>query len=158
MVKAACTNATIMIMVIMATAFGRMLTIEQIPALITQSITAISDSPVLILLLVNVLLLVVGMFMEPVAAILILTPILLPIMKTIGIDPIHFGVIMTCNLAIGFCTPPVGINLFIASSIADTPVEKIINKVIPFFIVMIVSMLIVSFVPQLSLFLPGLMQ
>ncbi len=157
LVKAATTNATIMIMVIMATAFGRLLTMQQVPATITSYITSISSEPILILILINMLLLIVGMFMEPVAAIIILTPILLPIVKTIGVDPVHFGVIMTCNLAIGFCTPPIGINLFVSSSIAGVSVDKIMHKVLPYFFAMIISLLIITFIPSISLFLPSLM-
>ncbi|WP_424987167.1 TRAP transporter large permease [Microbulbifer sp. S227A] len=151
LVRSGRTTATIMIMVAMAFAFGRFLTIESVPADMAALITGATTNPVAVLLLLNLVLLVAGMFLEPVAAIIILAPILLPIAKSVGVDPVHFGIIMTCNLAIGFCTPPVGINLFIASSIAQVPVEAVIRKVLPFMIAMFVSMALVTFLPALSL-------
>lgn len=151
LVRSGRTTATIMIMVAMAFAFGRFLTIESVPADMAELITGATTNPIAILLLLNLVLLVAGMFLEPVAAIIILAPILLPIAKSAGVDPVHFGIIMTCNLAIGFCTPPVGINLFIASSIAKAPVEAVIRKVLPFMIAMFISMALVTFLPALSL-------
>ena len=156
LVRSATTTATIMVMVAMAFAFGRFLTIEGIPGDLAELITGATESPVVILLLFNLVLLITGMFLEPVAAIIILAPILLPIAKSVGVDPVHFGIIVTCNLAIGFCTPPVGINLFIASSIARVPVEAVVLRVLPFMLAMLVSMALVTFVPSISLFLPSL--
>lgn len=156
LVRSGTMTASIMIMVAMAFAFGRFLTIEGIPGAIADLITGTTQNPVLILLLLNLVLLVTGMFLEPVAAIIILTPILLPVAVSAGVDPVHFGIILTCNLAIGFCTPPVGINLFIASSIAKVPVEAVVVRVFPFMISMLISMGIVTFVPEISLVLTSL--
>ncbi|WP_417269947.1 MULTISPECIES: TRAP transporter large permease [Alphaproteobacteria] len=151
LVRSGRTTATIMIMVAMAFAFGRFLTIESVPADMAALITGATSNPIAVLLLLNLVLLVAGMFLEPVAAIIILAPILVPIATSVGVDPVHFGIIMTCNLAIGFCTPPVGINLFVASSIAKVPVEAVIRKVLPFIVAMFVSMALVTFIPKLSL-------
>ncbi|KFB11460.1 TRAP dicarboxylate transporter subunit DctM [Nitratireductor basaltis] len=140
-----------MVMVAMAFAFGRFLTIEGVPSDLAALITNATTEPIAVLLLLNLVLLVAGMFLEPVAAIIILAPILLPIAQSVGVDPIHFGIIMTCNLTIGFCTPPVGINLFVASSIAKVPVEDVIRRILPFMVAMFISMALVLFVPELSL-------
>ena len=156
LVRSGTMTATIMIMVAMAFAFGRFLTIEGIPGALAGAISGASDSPVAILLMLNAVLLITGMFLEPVAAIIILTPILLPVAKSAGVDPVHFGIIVTCNLAIGFCTPPVGINLFIASSIARVPVEAVVARVAPFMVSMLIAMALVTFVPAISLLLPAL--
>ncbi|MTI15976.1 TRAP transporter large permease [Rhodobacteraceae bacterium RKSG542] len=156
LIKSGMVSATVMIMVVMAFAFGRLLTIQQVPVHLAEFIMDISNNMFIIMLLINLLLLVVGMFMEPVAAIIILAPILLPVATSVGVDPMHFGIIMTCNLAIGFCTPPVGINLFVASTISGVKVEAIIRKVVPFLYAMMVSMLLVTYVPQLSTLLPSL--
>ncbi len=152
--RSSMTAATCLIMVVMAFSFGRLLTIEQIPNQVAQFIVQLSDNKLVIIAAVNVLLLLVGMFMETIAAIIILTPILLPIMISIGVDPVHFGVILTCNLAIGFCTPPLGVNLFVASGIGDTPIEKIVSAIIPFLMVMLIALFLVSNIPALSLWLP----
>ena len=157
LVKAGLTAATVLVMVVMASAFGRLLTLQRVPVQVANFIIAISDNPIVILLLINLMLLVVGMFMETIASIIILTPILLPIIKNLGVDPIHFGVIMTVNLAIGFCTPPLGANLFIATGVGNVTLEKLIKAIIPFLIAMIVMLLVTTFVPQLSTFLPGLL-
>ena len=117
------TTGTIMIIVAAAAIFGRILALEQIPNQVAQAVTAVSDNPIVFLLLVNLLLLIVGCFMETIAAVIILTPILLPLAIGLGIDPIHFGIIMIVNLSIGFITPPLGINLFVASGISDLKIE-----------------------------------
>lgn len=156
LVRSSVVSGTVMLIVVMAFAFGRLLAIQQVPSLMVSLMSGVSTNPLIILLLINFILLIVGCFMEPVAAILILTPILLPVVTSLGVDVVHFGIIITCNLAIGFCTPPVGINLFVASSIAKIPVEHIIRKLPPFFVSMLVSMAIVTYVPAVSLYLPSL--
>lgn len=155
-VDSALTTATVLIIVGTATAFGRFLTIEQIPTKVAQGILAISTNPTVIILLIAALLLVVGMFMDTLAAIIILTPILLPIAIQIGYDPIHFGIIMVVNLAIGFITPPLGVNLFVASGISGLSIESLSRAVTPFIIGMLFTLMLITFVPQLSLFLVGL--
>ncbi len=154
--KSALTSGTILVLVIMATAFGRMVTIAQIPTQLATSMTALSDNPIIILLLINVLLLVIGMFMETISSIIIMTPILLPVATALGVDPIVFGVILTVNLAIGFCTPPLGVNLFVASSISGVSIERLSMAILPFFAGMILLLLLITYVPAISLALPSL--
>ena len=155
--KSALTSVVCIIMVVMASSFGRLLTLQRVPVDLANFIISISNNAVLVLLLINIMLLIAGMFMETIALIIILTPILLPIATQVGIDPMHFGVIMTVNLAIGFCTPPLGANLFIATSIADVKLEDLIKKIIPFLFSMIISLMLVTYIPALSLWLPSLM-
>lgn len=154
--KSAMTSGTILILVIMATAFGRMVTIAQIPTQLATSMTALSDNPIIILLLINVLLLVIGMFMETISSIIIMTPILLPVATALGVDPIVFGVILTVNLAIGFCTPPLGVNLFVASSISGVSIERLSMAILPFFAGMLLLLMLITYVPAISLALPSL--
>jgi len=136
-----------------AVAFGRVMAMLQIPQMVASFITSTFSSKVALLLVINVFLLIVGMLMETNAAILILTPILLPVMTAFGMDPIHFGIMMTVNLAIGFVTPPVGVNLFVASSMTGVPVMTIAKKAIPFMVMFLLALLVITFVPQLSLIL-----
>ena len=158
MVNSASTSSTIILLIAMATIFGRILTLENIPAQIATAIMSISENRIVILLLLNVLLLIVGMFMEALAAIVILTPLLLPIAMEIGVDPIHFGLIMVVNLAIGFITPPVGVNLFVASGISKQRMEDISKTIVPMLLLMIAALLVVTFVPGISMWLPNMMK
>ncbi|OLO26386.1 C4-dicarboxylate ABC transporter permease [Alkalihalophilus pseudofirmus] len=151
-IDAALTTATILIIVGTATAFGRLLTIEQIPNQVAQAMLSISESPIILILLITILLLIVGCFMDTLAAIIILTPILLPIAVNLGYDPIHFGIIMVVNLAIGFITPPLGVNLFVGSGISGLSIEQISRAIVPFFLVMVFTLLLIVFIPQLSMF------
>lgn len=150
------TSGTILILVIMATAFGRLITLARIPSELATTITSLSDNPIIILLLINVLLLIIGMFMETISSIIIMTPILLPVATALGVDPIVFGVILTVNLAIGFCTPPLGVNLFVASGISKVSIESLSRAILPFFLGMLVLLLLVTYVPAISLALPSL--
>ena len=152
------TTATAMIILGAATALGRILTMEQIPVRLAGWIMSFTDSKILILLLINILLLVVGCFMETLSAILILAPILLPLAKAVGVDPIHFGIIMIVNLAIGFITPPVGVNLFVACGIAKIPLEAISKAIAKPLAVMLIVLMLITFIPQISLLLPGFMR
>ncbi|MEQ8341786.1 MULTISPECIES: TRAP transporter large permease [Marinovum] len=154
--ESARTSGMILVLVIMATAFGRVITLAQIPADLAGWLTGLSDNPIIILLLINVLLLIIGMFMETISSIIIMTPILLPVATALGVDPIAFGVIMTVNLAIGFCTPPLGVNLFVASGISGVSIEKLSRAILPFFAGMIVLLMLITYVPSLSLALPAL--
>ena len=104
-----------------------------------------------ILIIINLFLLLVGMVMDTTPAILILTPILLPIVTQVGVDPIHFGIIMVVNLAIGFVTPPIGVNLFVASSLTDVPVMEIAKKAVPMILCFLVALILITFIPQISL-------
>ncbi|WP_439839407.1 TRAP transporter large permease [Aeromonas caviae] len=155
--NAGLTSATVLVMVVMASSFGRLLTLERVPVEVADFIISISKNPIVVLLLINLMLLVVGMFMETIASIIILTPILLPIVTALGVDPIHFGVIMTVNLAIGFCTPPLGANLFVATGVANISLEDLVKSLNPFLIAMFIMLMIVTYVPSLSLFLPSLL-
>lgn len=151
------TTAIIMVIIANAGVFGWILTRERVPQTVAESFLNFTESPIIFLLLINVLLLFVGMIFETAAAIIILAPILTPIAIMVGIDPIHFGMIMVVNLAIGMVTPPVGVNLFVASSIAGTSLERISRAVVPFVLLLIVNVLIISFVPAISTFLPSLL-
>lgn len=134
-----------------STAFSRVLTLMQVPQTVSEFISSNFQSPVVILLIINIFLLFVGMVMDTTPAILILTPILLPIVTEIGVDPVHFGVIMVVNLAIGFVTPPIGVNLFVASSLTDVPVMTIAKKAIPMIGYFLIALLLITFIPALSL-------
>ena len=150
------TTATTMVILGCASAFTKIIMVEQIPALITNGFLSLTSNGVVLLILINILLLIVGCFMDTTPAILVLAPILMPIAKTIGLDPVHFGLIMVVNLAIGFTTPPLGINLFVASRISNSPMEVILKGIVPFLIIMIINLLIISFIPQIVMFLPNL--
>ncbi|MFS0820231.1 TRAP transporter large permease [Bacillus sp. 1P02SD] len=151
-IQSAVTSAVIMFIIACASIFGFILTREQIPLQITNTLLEISSNPIIVLIIINVILLIVGTFLETSAAIIIMAPILLPVVTAVGIDPVHFGIIMVVNLAIGFITPPVGINLFVASNIANLRLEKVVRAIIPFLIMLIVDIIIISFVPEISLF------
>ncbi|MGM0874570.1 MAG: TRAP transporter large permease [Bacillota bacterium] len=150
-VDSALTTATVLVIVGAATAFGRLLTIEQIPNQIANAMMSISNEPIIIMMLITLLLLIVGCFMDTIAAIIILTPILLPVALQIGYDPIHFGIIMIVNLAIGFITPPLGVNLFVGAGISGLSLEQLSKAIVPFFVAMVITLLIIIVIPQLSL-------
>ena len=152
------TTATTMVILGCATAFSKVITLEQIPTMVANGLMAISSNKIVILLLINLLLLIVGCFMDTTPAILILAPILMPVAASIGVDPIHFGLIMVTNLAIGFITPPLGINLFVASRIADSPMEVILKGIVPFILVMLFCLTLITYVPDIVMFLPNLMK
>ena len=152
------TTATTMVILGCATAFSKVITLEQIPTMVANGLMAISSNKIVILLLINLLLLIVGCFMDTTPAILILAPILMPVAASIGVDPIHFGLIMVTNLAIGFITPPLGINLFVASRIADSPMEVILKGIMPFIAVMLLCLMLITFIPEIVMFLPNLMK
>ncbi|CAH7198416.1 C4-dicarboxylate ABC transporter permease [Vibrio chagasii] len=137
--------------------FGRILTLERLPTEIAQFILSITENKLLILLCITALLLIVGTFMETLAAIVILTPILLPIVTALGMDPIHFGIVMIVNLAIGFVTPPLGANLFMASQVGNVPIESLSRAILGWIGAMLVALMIITFVPAISLLLPELL-
>lgn len=152
------TTATTMVILGCATAFSKVITLEQIPTMVANGLMAISSNKIIILLLINLLLLIVGCFMDTTPAILILAPILMPVAASLGVDPIHFGLIMVTNLAIGFITPPLGINLFVASRIADSPMEVILKGIVPFILVMLFCLALITYIPDIVMFLPNLMK
>lgn len=150
----ALTSATIMLIVGTATIFGRALAIEGVPVLLANAITSSVDQVWILLLAINVVLLVVGTFMETIAAIIILTPILLPLVTALGVSPEHFGIMMIVNLAIGMVTPPVGVNLFVASRVSGLTLETVIKgAIVPTFL-MILVLLVITYVPAITLALP----
>ena len=135
--------------------FAYLLSIERIPATIAQFITGISENMIITMLIISAFLLVVGMFIDTISSVVILTPILLPVVEAVGMDPNSFGVFMVCNLAVGYVTPPLGVNLFVASHISKVSIEKISRALIPFIIAMIVVIIILILIPQLTLFIPN---
>ncbi len=151
MIEAIKTFTPILFILAASTAFSRVLTLMQVPQTVSEFILNNFHSPVAILLVINVFLLIVGMVMDTTPAILILTPILMPIIEAIGMDPIQFGVIMVVNLAIGFVTPPIGVNLFVASSLTDVPVVDIAKHAMPMVIIFLIALLLITFIPALSL-------
>ncbi|WP_305368935.1 TRAP transporter large permease [Photobacterium leiognathi] len=127
-----------------------------IPYMIADALLAVSENPLIILLIINVILLIVGIFMDMTPAVLIFTPIFLPIVLDMGVDPVHFGIMMTFNLAIGLCTPPVGSALFVGCSVANISIDKVIKPLLPFYAALFLALLAITFIPQISLLLPQL--
>ena len=158
LVNSASMSAMIMFIIANAMMFAFLLTTERIPVHIADWIIAQDLAPWLFLIAVNILLLVVGMFMEPSAAILILAPLLLPAALDLGVDPIHLGIIMVMNLEVGMITPPMGLNLFVAAGISRLPMGEVIRGVLPFSAVLLASLFLVTYVPQISLFLVDLLK
>ncbi len=155
LISSAKTSSMIIVLMAMAQIFGSIMSIERIPTMVANFILGLSSSKIMILLMINILLLIVGTFMEALAAIIILVPLLLPIVTQLGVDPIHFGVVMVLNLAIGFVTPPVGVNLFVASGISNVKLASIARAAFPMLGLMILVLLVVTYFPPLSLFLPA---
>ncbi|MFM1654738.1 TRAP transporter large permease [Brevibacillus sp. B_LB10_24] len=150
------TTSIVMFIIANAGLFGWILSRESVPQMVGDFFATISTNPFVFLLLVNLLLFIVGMFFETGASIIILAPLLTPVAMQFGIDPVHFGLVMIVNLAMGMCTPPVGVNLFISCQIAKISLEEITKGVLPFLFVLIVDLLLVSYIPQISLWLPHL--
>ena len=155
LVKTGVITASIMIIIATAGIFGWTLTMERIPQMIAQGLLSISENPLVILLIINILLLIVGMFLEPLAAIIILVPVLLPVILQLGIDPVHFGLVVCLNLVIGLITPPVGIVLFVISGITKVSIIKLTRAVMPFVLVAIIVLLIVTYIPEIVTFIPN---
>lgn len=151
------TTGTVMVILGCASTFARILTIEQIPGSIADGMLALSSNPLVIILIINVLLLIVGCVMDTTPAILVLSPILYPVATSMGIDPVHFGIIMVVNLAIGFITPPLGINLFVAARIGNTQLSTVIRGIVPFVFAMIFALLLVVYIPPISIGILSLM-
>lgn len=156
--KNACeTTASILIVIGCAAAFSKVLTLARVPMSVANGLTSLTDNKFLILLLINLVLLLVGCFMETLCAIMILAPIFLPVVTALGVNVTHFGIIMVVNLAIGFITPPLGVNLFVASRVGETSLDNVIKGIIPFLIIMIGILLLLTFIPSISLFLPNVL-
>ena len=152
------TTATIMIILGCASAFTKVLTIEQIPAMVTAAMLELTSSKFVILLLITILLLIVGCVMDTTPAILVLAPILLPVVESFGVHPVHFGIAMVVNLAIGFLTPPLGVNLFVAARVGNEKVDTVIKGIVPFIIVMVACLLLITYFEDISMLLPNLLE
>jgi tripartite ATP-independent transporter DctM subunit len=149
------TSGIVLLLVATSLALSWIMAYENIPQDVSASLISLSDNPFMIMLIINIILLLVGVFMDMTPAVLIFTPIFLPIVTALGIDPIHFGIIMVLNLSVGLCTPPVGGVLFIGCSVAGLGIDKVIKPLLPMFIAMIIVLLLVTYIPEISLWLPS---
>ena len=154
LLESANTSAVVMLLIAASMSMSWIMSYENIPQNISDILLSISDNRVVILIIINLLLLFVGVFMDMTPAVLIFTPIFLPVVKSIGIDPIQFGIIMVLNLCVGLCTPPVGSVLFVGIGIGKTSIEEIIKPLLPLFIAMIVALMLITFFPKITLWLP----
>lgn len=150
------TTAIVMLLIGASMSMSWVLSYEHIPQEISSGLLEFTDNKIMILLLINLILLLVGIFMDITPAVLIFTPIFLPVVTKLGIDPVHFGVIMILNLCIGLCTPPVGSVLFVGVGIAKTSIEKVVRPLLPLFVAMIVALFLITYIPELTLWLPEL--
>ena len=148
------TTAIVMLLIGASMSMSWVMSYENIPQDLSNALLGLSDNPIVILLIINLLLLLVGIFMDMTPAILIFTPIFLPIITKLGMDPVHFGIVMVLNLCIGLCTPPVGSVLFVGVGIAKTTIEKVVRPLMPLFVAMILALALVTYIPELSLWLP----
>jgi len=151
------TVTIVMVLIAFAAGFGAVMTFMQLPTMITDAFTSFSDNKYVILMCINVLLLVIGTLMDMAPIILILTPVLLPVATSLGIDPVHFGMIMMTNLGIGLITPPVGTVLFVASAVSKQKIEQVVTAMLPFYVTLFFILMLITYVPALSLWLPHVM-
>ncbi|WP_368186959.1 TRAP transporter large permease [Aestuariibius sp. HNIBRBA575] len=151
------TTAMVMILIAFASSFAYLLALYQVPAKLSDLLVSISDNPIMILLMINVILLVLGMIMDMAALILICTPIFLPIAKGLGMDPTQFGIMMLVNLGLGLCTPPVGTCLFVGCAVGKIKIEQALKSIWPFYLAILVTLILVTYVPAISLWLPSLL-
>jgi len=156
--QAALVNGATEFMIGFSMAFAAYLTMAQIPQSMAAALGQLASNPWILLAVINVFLLILGCFVDNIAAVIILTPILLPVVKSIGIDPIHFGLIITVNLAVGFITPPYGINLFVASAISGERIEDISMSILPSIIAMILCLMLFTYVPAVTMWLPTVLK
>jgi tripartite ATP-independent transporter DctM subunit len=150
------TTAVVMLLIGASSAMSWIMTVANIPQTVSAALMSLSHNPVVILLTINVMLLAVGMFMDMTPALLIFTPILLPVVRQLGLSDIHFGIMMIANLCIGLCTPPVGTCLFIGCGVGKTTIAHVTLKALPFFLAMLVALMLITFVPWFSLAIPRL--
>lgn len=156
LLEATLINIPVSIIISFSISFAYLLSVKRIPTIIAQFIAGISDNMIITMLIVSIFLLIVGMFIDTISSVVILTPILLPVAEAVGVDPIHFGVIMVVNLAVGYITPPLGVNLFVASHISKVSIERISKSLIPFILAMIVVIIIIIIFPKLSTYIPSI--
>lgn len=157
LVAAGVQTAVVMFIVSAASVYAYIITTEQIASQVSDVMLSFSDNKIIILLLINMILLIAGMFIDAISAYYIFVPILLPIVLMFDVDPTVFGVFMTVNLAIGLFTPPVGLNLFVAAGISNTSIGQISRGVFPFVVSSVIILLLITFIPQISTFLPDLL-
>jgi tripartite ATP-independent transporter DctM subunit len=150
------TTAMVMILIAFASSFAYLLALYQVPALLSNALTSISDNPLVILLMINIILLMLGMIMDMAALILICTPIFLPIVKNLGMDPTQFGIMLLVNLGLGLCTPPVGTCLFVGCAVGKVRIEDAVRTIWPFYLAILAALVLVTYVPAVSLTLPSL--
>ena len=150
------TTAMVMILIACAGAFAYMLTFYQVPSKTVGFLTGVTENPILILLMINAVLLLLGMIMDMAALILICTPIFLPVAKSLGMDPLQFGIMLLVNLGIGLCTPPVGTCLFVGCAVGKLPIERAVRTIWPFYLAIFVALMLITFIPAISLTLPRL--
>ena len=150
------TTSIVLLLVGASIAMSWVMTYENIPQNITALFLSISDNKIVIFILINLILLFIGIFMDITPAILIFTPIFLPVVTELGMDPVHFGIVMVLNLCIGLCTPPVGTVLFVGVGVAETTIQKVVKPLLPLFIAMLVALLLVTYIPALTMWLPSL--
>ena len=155
--ESAKTSAMILFIIANASMFAYFLTLENVPQMLTDFVVNMHLNKVMFLIAVNIILLIAGNFMEPSSIIMIMVPLLLPVATMLGIDPIHFGVIITINMELGMLTPPVGLNLFVASGITGEPIKEVVKSVLPWFLVLLVGLLLITYIPEISLWLPNTM-
>ncbi|WP_158969911.1 TRAP transporter large permease [Paraglaciecola sp. L3A3] len=153
-VKSGEISAIVLLLIAASSAMSWMLSYENIPEIISASLMAISENPLIILLIINLILIIVGAFMDMTPAVLIFTPIFLPIVESLGMSPLHFGIMMVLNLSIGLCSPPVGAVLFVGCSVGNTTIDKIIRPMVPLYIAMFIALMLVTYIPAISEFLP----
>lgn len=158
LVKTTSTTGSIMLIVTAAGLFGWVIAREQGPQAVTEALLQFTDNPIVFLLLINVALLLTGMFLEPVAGLLITVPVLMPAALEFGIDPLHLGIVMILNLVLGLLTPPVGLVLYVLSSVTGSSVQTVTRGTIPFLIPLLITLLLITFIPAFSLWLPSLME
>ena len=151
------TVTIVMVLIAFAAGFGAVMTFMQLPTIITEAFTSLSDNKYVILMCINILLLVVGTLMDMAPLILILTPVLLPVATALGVDPVHFGMIMLTNLGIGLITPPVGTVLFVASAVSKQKIEQVVRAMLPFYGMLFIVLMLITYIPAISLWLPRLM-
>jgi len=154
LLKTGITTAVVMLLIGASSGMSWIMTMANIPQTVSAALLGLSDNPVVILLTINVLLIFVGTFMDMTPAVLIFTPIFLPVVMSLGMHPVHFGIMLIANLCIGLCTPPVGTCLFIGCGVGDTTIAKVTRTMLPFFAAMIAALMVITYVPRVSLWLP----
>jgi len=154
LLKTGITTAVVMLLIGASSGMSWIMTMANIPQTVSAALLGLSDNPVVILLTINVLLIFVGTFMDMTPAVLIFTPIFLPVVMSLGMHPVHFGIMLIANLCIGLCTPPVGTCLFIGCGVGDTTIAKVTKTMLPFFVAMIAALMVITYVPRISLWLP----